>query len=268
MKIIEKSLIGKNPNHELCEDGLFYNNHFVVVIDGATAKGSMSWNGKTSGGFARDIILNYFQDVHPETSVEELLEEVNRRILVEINQRGQVVNKVEYPRASIIVYSQYHKQIWSYGDCQCLINGTHYTHHKNIDRLLGELRAFAIESHISSDKIDATLSGKDIGREAISPFLITQLRLENKAGAYGYPIINGDKPNLDLLSIYNIENEDEVVLATDGYPYLFPTLSKSEEALSKLLLADPLCFKEYKSTKGKMLGNNSFDDRTYIRFKI
>ncbi|MBZ5202032.1 hypothetical protein HU147_12460 [Planomicrobium chinense] len=268
MKIIEKSLIGKNPNQNFCEDGLFYNNHFVVVIDGATAKGSISWDGETSGGFARDIIVNYFQEVHPETGIEELLEEINRRVMVEINQRGLVDNKIEYPRASIIVYSQYYKQIWSYGDCQCLINGTHYTHHKIIDRLLGELRAFTIESQASSDEIDAVLSVKDIGREAILPFLVAQLRFENKDSAYGYPVINGDKPNLDLLSIYNVRSNNEVVFATDGYPYLFPTLSESEEALSRLLLVDPFCFKEYKSTKGTVVGNISFDDRAYIRFEI
>ena len=56
------------------------------------------------------------------------------------------------------------------------------------------------------------------------------------------------------------------MLASDGYPHLKPTLDASEEALEKQLAADPLNIRLFKATKGWVSGNNSFDDRTYIRF--
>ena len=57
-------------------------------------------------------------------------------------------------------------------------------------------------------------------------------------------------------------------MATDGYPKLYDTLEKSEEYLAHILEYDPLCFQEYKSTKGLQKGNSSFDDRTYIKFTL
>ena len=58
---------------------------------------------------------------------------------------------------------------------------------------------------------------------------------------------------------------DEVVLATDGYPVLCPTLQATENALAQLLHDDPLLIHHYQATKAHMHGNNSFDDRAYLR---
>ena len=61
---------------------------------------------------------------------------------------------------------------------------------------------------------------------------------------------------------------DEIVLASDGYPYLKESLEESERLLKAELTNNPLCDREYRSTKGKAEDNISFDDRTYIRFKV
>ena len=58
-----------------------------------------------------------------------------------------------------------------------------------------------------------------------------------------------------------------VVLASDGYPLLRPTLQQSEQDLDRLLKEDPQCCRLYESTKGLKPGNKSFDDRTYVRFQ-
>lgn len=60
----------------------------------------------------------------------------------------------------------------------------------------------------------------------------------------------------------------EIVLASDGYPFLRPTLQESEAALRKLLAQDPYCIRSFVATKGTMLGNRSFDDRAYVRFRL
>ena len=58
------------------------------------------------------------------------------------------------------------------------------------------------------------------------------------------------------------------MLATDGYPFLCPTLAESEARLQQQRENDPLNIGDFKATKGFMKGNNSFDDRTYIRFQV
>jgi glycerophosphoryl diester phosphodiesterase len=59
-----------------------------------------------------------------------------------------------------------------------------------------------------------------------------------------------------------------VVLASDGYPFLEPTLEASEHRLEWQRKNDPLNIGEFKATKAFSIGNNSFDDRAYIRFKV
>ena len=49
---------------------------------------------------------------------------------------------------------------------------------------------------------------------------------------------------------------------------VYPSLKESEDELAKIIATDPLCYKTYFSTKGLKKGNVSFDDRTYIRFKV
>ena len=60
----------------------------------------------------------------------------------------------------------------------------------------------------------------------------------------------------------------EIVLASDGYPWLAPTLEETEALLDKQRQNDPLNVGEFKATKAFVKGNNSFDDRSYIRFTV
>ncbi len=59
-----------------------------------------------------------------------------------------------------------------------------------------------------------------------------------------------------------------VVLASDGYPTLLPTLRESEEALAKHLATDPQNITDFVATKGLVEGNVSFDDRAYVSLNI
>jgi glycerophosphoryl diester phosphodiesterase len=60
----------------------------------------------------------------------------------------------------------------------------------------------------------------------------------------------------------------EIVLASDGYPFLCPTLAESEERLAWQKTNDPLNIGTFKATKAFMQDNDSFDDRAYIRFTV
>lgn len=64
------------------------------------------------------------------------------------------------------------------------------------------------------------------------------------------------------------ENVNYLSLASDGYSRIFSTLKETEDELERLLKIDPLCINENLGTKGRMEGNNSYDDRTYIKVEI
>jgi hypothetical protein len=64
------------------------------------------------------------------------------------------------------------------------------------------------------------------------------------------------------------EEIDELVIASDGYPFIGETLAASESELARLLAIDPWCVAELAGTKGVRPGQVSFDDRAYLRVRL
>ena len=58
------------------------------------------------------------------------------------------------------------------------------------------------------------------------------------------------------------------MFASDGYPKITDTLEETEQLLDYQRKTDPLNINTFKATKAFVEGNNSFDDRTYIRFEV
>ena len=83
---------------------------------------------------------------------------------------------------------------------------------------------------------------------------------------YSFPVFDGTPIDPTKVKVFTVPAGTEVILASDGYPEVFPTLAQSETHLHRLLDSDPMCMHENISTKGIIPGNLSFDDRAYIRF--
>ena len=63
-----------------------------------------------------------------------------------IPKRGQLRSI----RDSIILYNSACSEVWSYGDCQCMVGRQLHREIKEVDRLLSELRAFVVWSEIKA----------------------------------------------------------------------------------------------------------------------
>ena len=263
MKVIEKSIVGKSTNQELCEDGLFVSEDFVAVIDGVTSKTNDSFSGKTGGRAAMEKIKEALSNAEGSIEKNELFTLLNNKI-------GELYNESTNATASacVIIYSKAQNEIWCCGDCQCLINNTLYKNEKEIDVITAEARALAIQIALLKGKTEAELLENDEGREFIMPLLENQYLFENGNGRFAYEVLNGKKVRFDLIKTYNVSSGDTVILASDGYPILKSSLEETEEELKKIIKENPLCNKNYLSTKGLKKGNLSFDDRTYIKFIV
>lgn len=268
MEIIEKTIIGKVGNPILCEDGLFIGENFMAVVDGVTSKGDFLWANKKSGVFAKNLVLNYLETIPLDITAQKLIEGINKIFFEQIKRNKLIKDTKEHLRASIIVYSKYHKEIWSYGDCQCMINGKLYNHFKKVDELIANVRSFVIQSLLMKGMTIEELQIDDISRDFIRPLLEKQLLFENANSEYGYSVLNGRLLENYNAKVYRVKSGDEVILASDGYPKLYSSLKDSESYLSYILAVDPLCYSLHKSTKGIMEGNKSFDDRAYLKFII
>lgn len=265
--IHEYFIVSKYANEGRNEDGLYIGEHFLAVIDGTTSKSECTWDGKTGGQLARDIIiekLNSFEGYEDCSAVVRKIQDA----IVQFSKEHDFPNM----SASAVIYSCERKEIWSVGDCQFSINGLVEKNSKKVDEVFSEARSIAIHALLAAGYTEDELYKNDVARQYLLPFLKLQEYLQNKTGKYGYCVFNGVCPPeefpIESVKRLSVPENAEIILASDGYPQLSATLSESEDKLKKLLLEDPFCYKTNCSTKGLEKGNNSFDDRTYLRFSI
>ena len=277
VKLIESKIRGKRYDQSQCEDGMFVGSRLAVVIDGVTAHGKLRWNGGSSGRFAKEVLCEFLRTHEEELAVLSAGEFMRRLndILAEKVEEVRPGPKAleEYPRACIVLYNAVAREVWSYGDCQCMIGGELHHKEKEVDRLLSELRQFVIESEVlkaerageSAQEYLEQVPMHDLGREIVSPLIERQMLFENTPRAFGYPVLNGLNFAQEMIKVWPVPEGAEVVLASDGYPELCGTLAESEARLKEILAEDPLCIGRNAGTKGIMEGQESFDDRTYVR---
>ncbi len=264
MEIIEDFICGKKALFSKNEDLLLNTYDFIAVVDGVSAKNGRLFDGVTGGRRAAEKVCEAIVVLDKKACAEEAVEKITQAV-AELYEENEPKGAAA---AGAIIFSRARNEIWSVGDCQCLINGELFSHEKEIDRINSDMRALVLEMAKREGKTEEELLQKDVGREFIMPVLENQHIFANQTGRFSYGVLNGTPVPDEHIIIHKVKTGDEIVLASDGYPRLFATLSESEDYLEKTLEENPLCSGEFCSTKGLQKGCSSFDDRTYIRFKV
>lgn len=294
MKIIESSIIGKK-SPEACEDGMVVTDDFIAVIDGSTSKTPKHLNPDMKNGrYAMMLISEYIQEeLKADASVDEFCQGVTAYIYNKVYEKLGVEEWLkEHPEerltASAILYSRTRNEVWMVGDCQAIIAGKLYENGKPYEEKIARKRVELIAQGLSPAE----------ARKQIEPLLIKAM-LSGQNQTYtvidGFPIyregvkvvsvsdsssVQGSVSSSDSCSVQDPvscsgsasasdtipSSSSEIVLASDGYPFLEPTLAASEAALAEQIANDPQNIHSFIATKGIVEGNKSFDDRTYIRF--
>ena len=275
MKIIESNIIGKK-SQEACEDGLVMTDDFIAVIDGSTSKTPKHLSPDMKNGrYAMMLISEYIQqEMKAYATVDEFCEGITayiyNKVYLPMGIEEQLrLHPEERLTASAVVYSNHRKEVWMVGDCQAIINRKLYDNSKPYEQEIAARRVALIQQGMTPAE----------ARKSIEPLLIeAMLGGQNKCYAVidGFPIyregvrvvsLEEESSTISSFSECNTPSQ-EIVLASDGYPFLKPTLAESEAALEHLIAHDPQCIHDFIATKGLVAGNKSFDDRTYIRFKV
>ena len=281
MKIIESNIIGKK-SQEACEDGLVMTDDFIAVIDGSTSKTPKHLSPDMKNGrYAMMLISEYIQqEMKADATVDEFCEGITayiyNKVYLPMGIEEQLrLHPEERLTASAVVYSNHRKEVWMVGDCQAIINRKLYDNSKPYEQEIAQKRVELIAQGLSPAE----------ARKQIEPLLIEAM-LSGQNQTYtvidGFPIYREGvkivalkmKPASSSIDTYfqehpkPVSSPNEVVLASDGYPFLKPTLAESEAALAEQIANDPQCIHDFIATKGLVAGNKSFDDRTYIRFII
>lgn len=248
------------------EDVCAITHDYIAVFDGATPKTAFRFaDGTTPGQKVARTLAEAVSDLASDISCHEAIAWLSSQI-----QPG-------CGEASGILYSAARREIWSVGDCQYawICQGRTFFRHqecKRIDKILSQWRADIVKSLLSRGICSvADIQEDDPGRRIIQPFITRQVRYQNLQENHplAFGVFDG-KPIPDrFIHIFPVPDDvREIILASDGYPQLAPTLAETEILLQRLLQQDPLCIDALCGTKAVKAGNLSFDDRTYIRFLI
>lgn len=294
MKIIESSIIGKK-SQEACEDGMVVTDDFIAVIDGSTSKTPKHLNPDMKNGrYAMMLISEYIrEELKADASVDDFCQGVTAYIYNKVYEKLGVEERLqEHPEerltASAILYSRTRNEVWMVGDCQAIIDGKLYENGKPYEQEIARKRVELIEQGLSPAE----------ARKQIEPLLIKAM-LSGQNRAYtvidGFPIYREGVKVVSVSDSCSVQDSvqdsvpasdsvpcsdsvsasgtifvssSEIVLASDGYPFLEPTLAASEVALAEQIANDPQNIHSFIATKGIVEGNKSFDDRTYIRFSV
>ena len=292
MKIIESSIIGKK-SQEACEDGMVVTDDFIAVIDGSTSKTPKHLNPDMKNGrYAMMLISEYIrEELKADASVDDFCQGVTAYIYNKVYEKLGVEERLqEHPEerltASAILYSRTRNEVWMVGDCQAIIDGKLYENGKPYEQEIARKRVELIEQGLSPAEarkqiepllIKAMLSGQNrtytvidgfpIYREGVKVVSVSDSCSVQDSVQDSVPA-SDSVPCSDSVSASGtiFVSSSEIVLASDGYPFLEPTLAASEVALAEQIANDPQNIHSFIATKGIVEGNKSFDDRTYIRF--
>lgn len=288
MKIIESSIIGKK-SPAACEDGMVVTDDFIAVIDGSTSKTPKHLNPDMKNGrYAMMLISEYIQEeLKADASVDDFCQGVTAYIYNKVYEKLGVEERLkEHPEerltASAILYSRTRNEVWMVGDCQAIIAGKLYENGKPYEEKIARKRVELIAQGLSPAEarkqiepllIKAMLSGQNQTYAVIDGFPIYRegvkvVSVSDSSSVQDSVPASDSVPCSDSASASGTisVSSSEIVLASDGYPFLKPTLAASEAALAEQIANDPQNIHSFIATKGIVEGNKSFDDRTYIRF--
>lgn len=288
MKIIESSIIGKK-SPEACEDGMVVTDDFIAVIDGSTSKTPKHLNPDMKNGkYAMMLISEYIrEELKADASVDDFCQGVTAYIYNKVYEKLGVEERLkEHPEerltASAILYSRTRNEVWMVGDCQAIIAGNLYENGKPYEEKIARKRVELIEQGLSPAEarkqiepllIKAMLSGQNQTYTVIDGFPVYRegvkvVSVSDSCSVQDSVPASDSVPCSDSVSASGTisVSSSEIVLASDGYPFLEPTLAASEAALAEQIANDPQNIHSFIATKGIVEGNKSFDDRTYIRF--
>lgn len=271
MEVVEQHSLAKSTTTP-SEDAVVVTAYYAAVIDGATPKTAYRYpTGETPGQLAARLISEAIALLPPDATALSAIGQLTQAL------HQEDVLPCDRPIASCVIYSTRRREVWLVGDCQfatltaqgvmqCIDNP------KRIDHILADWRRAIVTSYLSRGLMTAAeIQANDPGRRIIQPHITRQVRYQNARSGHplSYCMLDGEPVNERDILIYPLANDVEsLILATDGYPELLPTLAASEARLAQLLTADPLCIGPLMGTKGIRPGCQSYDDRTYLRISI
>ncbi len=306
MKIIESCIIGKKSPEACEDGMVVTDDFIAVIDGSTSKTPKHLNPDMKNGRYAMMLISEYIrEELKADASVDDFCQGVTAYIYNKVYEKLGVEERLkEHPEerltASAILYSRTRNEVWMVGDCQAIIDGKLYENGKPYEEKIARKRVELIAQGLSPAEarkqiepllIKAMLSGQNqtytvidgfpVYREGVKVVSVSDSSsVQGSVSSSDSSSVQDSVSSSDSCSVQDPvscsgspsasdtipSSSSEIVLASDGYPFLKSTLAASEAALAEQIANDPQNIHSFIATKGIVEGNKSFDDRTYIRF--
>lgn len=270
LAVIESFVAGKSPDRP-CEDVVVVTDGFAAVVDGGTDMSGRLFAGKPGGLLAADTVADEIRALDPDVDVTDFVAQLAGGLRRAVSAgHGPLDPDMVWPYASVVCVSAARRQVWRVGDCHTVVDGTPHYGGKRVDDAAYTFRAAVTAALLARGTPLDTVLADDPGTRACTPLYEIQQHLANRPGPWGFGVINGEPVPPDLVDVIDLPGHDhEVILASDGYPEILPTLARSEHRLRELLAEDPTGTGPlWRIGKTLRPGYDSMDDRSWLRLAV
>ncbi len=146
---IEGKVGNSSKAHAKTEDGLFYNESYLAVFDGATDKSGKKYDGRKGGRVARDIIYCVLETLPAGLSPPKVIAQISTEYQSFYKENSDLdfkKNPLFRPTVTLNWYDLTTNTLVSVGDSKARIDGKNYDKtDKLVDVLNNKLRSFTIQ---------------------------------------------------------------------------------------------------------------------------
>lgn len=271
MEVLETFVRSKTGDHQHCEDVIAVTDHFVAVFDGASDVDRRTYDGVSGGRLAAETAARAVSGLPADADMDQAVRQLSEALAAR-NALGEdlpLQPGVDRPATTLLVYSPYRRELWRIGDSGFAIDGAVSLPDKPVDELAYGLRAAYTTALLAGGAEAAELTVEDPGFELLKPFYRAQRNLVNRVVPYGYGALDGSDVPAGFVECIDVPREaEELVLVTDGYPFIRESLEQTEADLAALIERDPLGIREWVRPAAVGPALEAFDDRAWVRVAL
>lgn len=266
ISVAERFVEGKFDDR-VCEDMIVVTDDFAAVIDGASDATGARFDGRSGGFLAAEAIAVAISALPADVDARGFADILSSAVAEAV---GEISAGVRWPVAVVACASARRREVWRIGDCNVVIGGVDHPSTFRVDDAVSSFRAALNAALLQQGTPLEQILNDDPGAQAARRLTDNQQHLANTLGPWGYGCVNGCPVPDDHVEVMALpEAPTEVILTSDGYPRVLPTLLETERALADLVASDPAAVGElWTIGKSSRPGSNAPDDRAYLRLTV
>lgn len=250
-------------------DEIVVHEHFAALVSSASVPGQADVGSETAGRFATRTLAKAILTLGPGTGPNRFSTRLTN-VLGAAAEASGIGDNLIWPAASVVCLSVPRREIWRIGTSSIAINSKVHYGTKTVHQAANAFRAVVNAANHEKGMPVSAIRRDDPGAKAAHAIYDAQPYLINKQGRWGYGAVNGWPVPLKYIEIFELPpGPCSVILASNGFPEVRPTLGETLHRLQTLQSEDPAGMDRL-WMMGTTLspGDKSMADLAYLRLSV